>query len=333
MRDEEFDKLLKKQMQDDNHIPENINQLFSDFESEVIKMKKNNTSIKNSFKIAQIIAWIAGIIGGCSIVYATIIPTEWKINIANFINTQFGTTISSDEYNRGVQDKTIEQITSSDKENKEKYSQLLNADTYGIGDDNGGVLIESNYKQYDFNAKYDEDNIPLKKYSDIIKIKMAMVNYTCLEELDTKNTILDSNGNVIKRTEPTLEQILTYQYDEFTKNWTKYYHNEKKSNEKLYYKITGMTLINGNNTTNENYSNYSRAKKIKITFDGKNEEIVNLLDSSKAQFIDLSYVKYDISKPIQINIEVLETYKGTKSNDVYIADLQFGIDSNIPMSR
>ena len=122
MRDEEFDKLLKKQMQDDNHIPENINQLFSDFESEVIKMKKNNTSIKNSFKIAQIIAWIAGIIGGCSIVYATIIPTEWKINIANFINNQFGTTISSDEYNGGVQDKTIEQITSSDKGNNEKYS-------------------------------------------------------------------------------------------------------------------------------------------------------------------------------------------------------------------
>lgn len=332
MRDEEFDKLLKKQMQDDNRIPKKINQLFSDFESEV-KMKKNNTSIKNHFKFAHIVAWIAGIIGGCGIVYATIIPTDWKINIANFINNQFGTTISSDEYNGGVQNKTIEEITSSDKENKEKYSQLLNADTYGIGDDNGGVLIESNYKQYDFNAKYDEDNITLKKYSDIIKIKMAMVNYTCLEELDTKNTILDSNGNVIKRTEPTLEQILKYQYDEFTKNWNKYYHNEKKNNEKLYYKITGMTLINGNNATDENYSNYSRAKKIKITFDGKNEEIVNLLDSSRAQFIDLSYVKYDISKPIQINIEVLETYKGNKSNDVYIADIQFGIDSNIPMSR
>ena len=36
MRDEEFDKLLKKQMQNDNYIPEKINQLFSDFESEVI---------------------------------------------------------------------------------------------------------------------------------------------------------------------------------------------------------------------------------------------------------------------------------------------------------
>ena len=35
MNDKDFDKLLKSQMQEDKTIPENINKLFSDFESEV----------------------------------------------------------------------------------------------------------------------------------------------------------------------------------------------------------------------------------------------------------------------------------------------------------
>lgn len=43
MNDKDFDKLLKKQMQEDKTIPENINQLFSDFESEV-NMKSNKKS-------------------------------------------------------------------------------------------------------------------------------------------------------------------------------------------------------------------------------------------------------------------------------------------------
>ena len=38
-------------------------------------------------------------------------------------------------------------------------------------------------------------------------------------------------------------------------------------------------------------------------------------------------------KPVQINIEVLETYKGEKSDDTYIADIQFGMESNIPQAR
>jgi hypothetical protein len=39
MNDEEFDKLLKSKIKEDNVIPEKINQLFSNFESEV-NMKK-----------------------------------------------------------------------------------------------------------------------------------------------------------------------------------------------------------------------------------------------------------------------------------------------------
>lgn len=337
MDDKNFDYLFKKQIQEDNLIPEKINQLFTNFEMEVEKMEnKNNKTIENiktRLTITYVIAWIIGIIGGCGIVYATIIPTEWKENLSNLINNYFGTEMSSEELNSGVQDKTVEEIIESDNKNAEKYSQLLDADVYDIGDSNGGTLIESNYKQYNFNAEYDEDEteIDLEKYSDTINIKMAMVNYGCLEKLDNENTVLDQEGNVIERKESSLEETVEYQYDELTQNWDEYYYGEEDFNEKLYYKITGMTLMNGNNKTDEDYYNFARAKKIKITFNNEQEEIVNLKDSPKAQFIDLSYVQNDISKPVQIEIEVLETYKGKVSNDAYIADIQFGMESNIPM--
>lgn len=53
----------------------------------------------------------------------------------------------------------------------------------------------------------------------------------------------------------------------------------------------------------------------------------------EAQYIDLQYIQEDISKPVEISVEVLETYAGNVSNDIYIADIQFGISSNIPQGR
>ncbi len=233
----------------------------------------------------------------------------------------------------GVQDNTITELINSEYKEKEKYSQLLDPDVYGLGDSNGGTLIESNYDQYNFNTENEAIGVPIEKYTNKIIIKMGMINYTCLENLDNINMVLDENGNVLEDKEETIEDALLYQSNEFNNNWDNYYYGKNEFNEKLYFQITGMTIMNGNNTTEEDYNNYSRAKKIKISFNNETEKIVNLLDTPKVQFIDLSYVQYDISKPVQINIEVLETYKGDKSNDTYIADIQFGIESNIPQTR
>jgi len=47
----------------------------------------------------------------------------------------------------------------------------------------------------------------------------------------------------------------------------------------------------------------------------------------------LQYIHYDISKPVNISVEVLEMYEGKVNNDIYVADVQFGISSNIPQGR
>ena len=310
--------------------------IIEEIKKEDIRKESFYMKIKN--KIITLVS-ILGIITCGGVAYATIIPQEWKNNITNLINSYFGTEYKTSDYTGEVQEKTLEGILESDKQNIEKYSRLLDADTYGIGDTNSGTLIESNYDQYNWTQyDYDENGEPiknginLKKYSDVICIKMAMINYGCIEKFEIENTILDKNGKVIKRIEPTMDEILSYQYNEFSNNWDEYYYREEKLDEELYFKITGMTLMNGNNLTTDNYYNNARAKKIKVTINDK-EEIINLLDTPKAQFVDLSYIQKDITKPIEINVEILEVYDGKISEDVYIADIQFGMTSNIPMGR
>ena len=100
-------------------------------------------------------------------------------------------------------------------------------------------------------------------------------------------------------------------------------------NESLYFEITGMIIMNGNNTSEDAFYNNSRAKKIKIIFNDEQEKIFELKDTMDIQLIDLQYKQEDISKPIDIKIEVLETYEGEKTKDIYISDIQFGVNSNI----
>lgn len=151
----------------------------------------------------------------------------------------------------------------SDKENIEKYTQLTNPDIYDIGDSNRGTLLESNYNQYDWTVEYDIIEKTLEKYENTINIKLGMINYGCLEKLENKNTVVDEDGNVIERKESTIEEALKYQSNEFDTNLSDYYGNEE-FNENLYFKITGMLLMNGNNLTEKDYYNNARAKKLRL---------------------------------------------------------------------
>lgn len=286
--------------------------------------------MKIKSKIIAIAATL-GLLTSSVVVYATVVPQEWKNSLEYKICNFLGIEQDKDNsYLENVQDATLDNILSSDKENRELYAVLLDPDTYNIGDANKGILIESNYNQYNLN----ESNELLEKYSQPIITKLAQVNYTCLEELENKNTKIDENtGEVLEKKESSLEEILAYQSNELKNNWKNYYYNEAEFIDTLKFEITGMLIMNGNNKNLEAYNNYSRAKKIKVTFNNKEEFIINLKDSMDGQFIEMSYIQEDISKPIEAKIEILEDYKGNLSNDIYIADIQFGINSNIPVGR
>ena len=98
-----------------------------------------------------------------------------------------------------------------------------------------------------------------------------------------------------------------------------------------YFALEKMVVMNGNNTSEEDYKNNSRAKKIKVIVNETEEYILELEDTNKAQIFELNYKQKTISKPIDILIEVLEAYSGDESQDIYISDIQFGIISNISM--
>ena len=301
------------------------------------ELKKGIVKMNIKNKITALIASL-GILTCTGVAYATVVPEEIKNTINSKINAFFGIESNEEiEYDIGIQEETLNSIVTSDKENLDDYSELTNSDIYNIGDTNKGSLISTNYKQYDWNLEYDEEgNViekSLQKYKDIINIKLGKINYGCLEKLNNKNTVIDEDGNVIERKESTIDETLEYQCNEFNTNWNHYYYGEEEFCGELYFKITGMLLMNGNNLTEEDYYNNARAKKIKITFDGKEEKIIDLADKRDIQFIDLQYIHYDISKPVDISIEVLETYAGKVSNDIYVADIQFGISSNIPSGR
>ena len=111
------------------------------------------------------------------------------------------------------------------------------------------------------------------------------------------------------------------------------YHYDIPKDRKFYYEIPSMLVMNGNNTSEKDYKNNARAKKIKVTVNEDKEYVFELEDKNAVQVFDIDYKQNTIEKPVNIEVEVLETYAGEKTEDVYIADIQFSIKSNIPQGR
>ncbi len=111
-----------------------------------------------------------------------------------------------------------------------------------------------------------------------------------------------------------------------------YKHYDEVPKE-FYYKIPNMLIMNGNNESKEEYKKNARAKKIKVTINNEKTYIFDLKDTNRVQVFELGYKQDSIEKPVHIETEVLEKYKGEKTEDVYISDIQFGIESNIPQGR
>lgn len=176
---------------------------------------------------------------------------------------------------------------------------------YMMGDFNQQLIEESNYMQY-CNSKSS-----IEKYNDTINIKLVPFD-SWLGNCASAEGI-NYDGNIFEK---KIKEIAEYQATIYPKC-----HDY---DQELAFVVTGMLIMNGNNTSENDFYNNSRAKKIKIIFNGTEEEIYELQDTMDIQLITLNYVQTDISKPINIKIEVLESYNGNLTNDIYISDIQFG---------
>ena len=191
-----------------------------------------------------------------------------------------------------------------------------------IGDTTRIVDIESNYKQYEYDSDDEFINgYKVEKYTDIISYKIADF---------FEDFYLDPENN-------TLEESNFYQYFTIISDHIDpEYKSRLPIDMNLYREVPYMLVMNGNNTSEQHFKNNARAKKIKVVIDGISKYTFDLEDTNAVQVLKLDYMDLkepSLKHPISITVEVLETYSGEQTNDVYISDVQFAITSNIPQGR
>ena len=231
---------------------------------------------------------------------------EYPNDIDNKVNEWIGGINLSSEVGKVSYNLMKKTIYSLSKQKEEIFNKM-----YFNGDSTEIVDKKSNYSRYCYPDN--ENNDLSAKYTKKIEYKIAIFNelyYDGYYDLDT---------------------LTKMQYEELVqKNDFKHYTNVPKN---LYYEINKLLIMNGNNESEKEYKNNSRAKKIKLTINDDKQYIFDLKDTNKVQIFDIDYRQNTIETPVKIDIEVLDEYNGEKTNDVYISDIQFGITSNIPQGR
>lgn len=212
---------------------------------------------------------------------------------------------------------------------KNGYEKKMEEYLYILGDGDGTEIIEVeiNYPQFD----YWSNDKKIYKYKDNISYKMAdFCDYYYYPEIASDD---DNLGKEMEKVDKySLEKKTEYQYNNLKK--LKKWHGHREINYKdLYYKVGKLAIMNGNNKNKTTYKNNSRAKKIRVTVNNDKKYTFNLKDTNKVQIFDINYKQNTVKKPVEMKVEVLDTYEGDKSNDIYISDLQFTMESNIPQGR
>ena len=231
---------------------------------------------------------------------------EWEEYPSNF-EKQFSKVFEDNEIN-AINKKAIKTLYSIVK--NKLYNDL---DIYSMGmivtaGDYWNITSqETNYNQYDYNS----EDTSIKQYRDAIKFKVTKISPTYLA-ISEKNYLKD----ITRQTKEQYELLQAQNYHKDTE---------------YYFSLDKMVIMNGNNLSKETYKNNSRAKKIKITVNNDKEYILDLKDTNKAQVFDLNYKQQSIEKPIDIKVEILETYSGEKTNDIFISDIHFNVTTNISM--
>lgn len=120
----------------------------------------------------------------------------------------------------------------------------------------------------------------------------------------------------------TFEERLVHQYEQMEML------GELEELTNSYFLLSGLTILNGDSRTEESYFAGSRAKNIRITVNGEYTKELCLADTPTPQLISLDYMQNTITKPVHIEIEVLDSYAGA-TDKIYITEVGVGIHSNI----
>lgn len=234
--------------------------------------------------------------------------TSYPKNMYGKICESFGIEIDNDTLSYKLKEKTLYELI-------RKYANVEDSEFYDYyfdwGDSTKIIDTDSNYARYVYPDN--ENNDLSAKYTKKIKYSISEFNE------------LYYDGYY------SLEQCTKNQYNKLVKE-KNYYHYENVP-DNLYYSIGSVLVMNGNNESEEDFVNNSRAKKIKITINDEKEYEIDLKDTNEIQIFNIGYKQDTIEHPVNIVVEVLEQYDGEKNNDVYISDIQFSIDSNIPQGR
>lgn len=345
MKDEEFDRLLKKQMQDDKHIPEKINQLFLNFESE-IKMKEYEEKNRN-FKFSNYLrtisiaacAMLVISVGGCTYAHVngreTIIsPLLRKLGINSRYEenaTQFNDEITKKEVKIKMLDGAIDDTA------------FIVGYEIEIANNNPDAWIEVNgeYKINGINVK--PINTTIDKLSDTSYIYYQVFDVNEIKIENTENVKINANIYEIKEyTESeTLDSVYAVYGKSFTDEWnfeetisvknletSKVYEFTSPKNDEILENvnvsvtefITGSyTNILKIKTDKTNYNGDSFEKYYKI-LDEQNQEIAMFLEEER-QYDHRVYndrlISGNINKNSKITVEVyLKTIDGKNFNKV-----------------
>ena len=286
--------------------------------------------IKIRFTVAIIIIELVFLISMMTIYYIYHLADKkkrTKNNVANSSGIERKTDYEWEEYpndNKWMDETIIENVGKDStalklarnslyslKNNKIKSFDERYYIIFGIGNSTKIIDWTSNYARFCY--PNNENNNLSSKYTNKISYDIAIFN----------EIYYDGYYD--------LETCVKNQYDKLVvKKDYQHYENVPKS---FYYEIPNLFIMNGNNESEEEYKNNARAKKIKVTINKEKEYFFNIKDTNRIQVFDVGYKQNNIEKPVKIEVEVLDKYKGEKTEDIYISDIQFGIESNIPEGR
>ena len=207
MKDEDFDLLIKRQIQKDTYIPEKINHLFANFENEVNMKKNQKNKIGYSLRKGVIAASsiLVMFLGGCT--YAHINGTE--------------TIISPLLRNLGINSKYEENATKFDEETTKQDIAVKMLDgamddtTFIVGYEIGipdinldkWIAMVGNYKINNVNIT--PINTSISKTEDGKFLYYQVFDMNELKIKDTKNVKIDVNIYKIKEYTEYMSDIIT----------------------------------------------------------------------------------------------------------------------------